>query len=349
MCGWEYYGVATALLKNDNLTASYPGQAQPYWSSTVFAISGVDMSSIFDPLLPVAEHCPSSGDCVVNFNTSGSSDWIFVTAVENDAGCSVAVGGYRDWTLLTDNAGYSEVDYQVSAPGTVQSHSFSCPHGGGPVLEVADAVQAPSTSPIAFGGPSCGENPTHGSAVSTGSYSSKAGNVIVVVAGTMHGPVKFTPSMVTDTLGDSYSLAVSNNYDGIWTATARSTGTNRITFTNTALSTFYAICAEEYSNARVGMNAAVNRWNGSPDGTAMGVTVSGAAQTSWIVGGFISWDTAYVTMPSPNVARHSIIKFNLNVLDGDVPVSSSNTLTAFLSQGGTNWYGAAIELRWLFD
>jgi hypothetical protein len=97
------------------------------------------------------------------------------------------------------------------------------------------------------------------------------------------------------------------------------------------------------------MNAAVNRWNGSPDGTAMGVTVSGAAQTSWIVGGFISWDTAYVTMPSPNVARHSIIKFNLNVLDGDVPVSSSNTLTAFLSQGGTNWYGAAIELRWLFD
>jgi hypothetical protein len=475
MCAWEYYGVATTLLKNDNLTASYPGQRQPYWSSTVFAISGVDMSSIFDPLLPVAEHCPSTGDCTVNFNTSGSSsDWIFVTSVENDAGCTVAVGGYRDWTLLTDNFGYSEVDYQVNGSAT---HSFSCPRGGGPVLEVADAVQAPPTNLlsnpgfetgnfngwsqtgmiiradagsmhsglygaapaydrstqyysaftlqqnlpsamagssiariqlwyrwgttadsvqvlytdgsytqtnlpyvgswtlvnaafdstktvsgikvvrtssqgnninlddfviqaaiVAYSGSPCGENPTPGSAVSTGSYPSKAGNLIVVVAGTMHGPAQFASSMVTDTLGDFYSLLVSNNYIGIWTATARSTGTNMLTFTNRALSTYYAICAEEYSHVS-GLTIALA--NGGVSASPSIAIPDGAG--SLMVGGFISWTTASATMPSPSVGRHSITNNNLNVLIGDVSFSYSDTLSATLSSS-TNWYGAAIKL-----
>lgn len=191
----------------------------------------------------------------------------------------------------------------------------------------------------AVGGPACGENDPEGTTASTGSYTSTSGDIIVVVAGTMHGPITFTSSMVTDTIGNAYSLRTSNNEVGIWTATAKSTGTNSIAFTNSGSSTFYAVCAEEYSGASVGTNE--NTSSGS--GTPLTVAVSGAASASWVVGGFISWDTASISMSSPDVLRQSYVNFNLNINEGDVPASGSPTLTV-LSASQT-WYGAAVELK----
>jgi len=207
------------------------------------------------------------------------------------------------------------------------------------VIVIPRISPAGATAIAAIAGPTCGENDPAGTTTSTGGYSSSSGDVIVVVAGTMHGPITFTSSMVTDNIGNTYSLATSNNDVGIWTATAKSSGTDTITFTNNGSSTYYGICAEEYSGSSVGTN--VNTSSGT--GTSLTVSVSGAASTSWVVGGFVSWRTASISMSSPDVQRQNDVNPNLNVDEGDVPASGSTTLTGTLS-ASTSWYGAAFEL-----
>ncbi len=229
---------------------------------------------------------------------------------------------------LTQNGSCVVANPQAVATGTIGESQTSLGH-----------VSCPAASSIsAVAGPTCGENMGLGTSISTGSYSSGSGDVTVVVAGTMHGPVTFTSSMVTDTIGNTYSLRTSNNDVGVWTAIARSSGSNNITFTGGS-STYWAICAEEYSGASVG--AKVNTSSGT--GTSLPVTVSGAASTSWVVGGFVSWRTASISMSNPDVQRQNKVNPNLDIDEGDVPAGASTTLTATLS-ASTSWYGAAIEL-----
>ncbi|HVH15975.1 MAG TPA: NosD domain-containing protein, partial [Candidatus Angelobacter sp.] len=196
--------------------------------------------------------------------------------------------------------------------------------------------------PVVFvAAPSGNENSLTGTTVSTGSFTATAGDLIVVAAGTMHGPVIFASAMVTDTLGNTYSLAAKSSNVGIWTTKASSSGNDIIRFTNSGASTYYAISAAEYSGATVGTNTGT----GSGTGNSLNVAVSGASSTSLVVGGFISWRTSSITMSSPDNQRQSDGYPNLNIIIGDVAASSSTTLTASLGSSSTDWYGIAVELR----
>ncbi|HVH16330.1 MAG TPA: hypothetical protein VNA15_11525, partial [Candidatus Angelobacter sp.] len=198
----------------------------------------------------------------------------------------------------------------------------------GAAIELTPASGA--NNGIAFAvAPSCSENDPSGTTVSTGSFTTTPGDVIVMVVGTMHGPIFVTSSKVQDSLGNAYTLTTGDNNMEVWTATARSSGSDTITFTNSASGAYYAICAAEYSGATVGTNTGT----GTGTGSLLREAVQVAASTSWLVGGFVSWRTPSITMSSPDNQRQSDVNPNLNIIIGDIataPPGNGNTHSPIL-------------------
>jgi len=344
------YAKRVSAINGNSITYLYTSTAASSTSNTIT----VTMSASGDMAIAAAEYSgvvgfgasntsTGTGTALsVSMTTQHANSWVLVAYGWTGSGVHSGDTGFVD--RHAGNPSNQGLDYgDTGAAKQVGTYSYSATFGASNTwamiaLEISNSSS--TTGPSAVAGPTCGENDPQGTTTSTGSYTSTSGDIIAVVAGTMHGPITFTSSMVTDTIGNTYSLRTSNTDVGVWTATAKSTGTNIITFTNSGSSTYYAICAEEYSGASVGTN--VNTSSGS--GTSLTVAVSGASSTSWVVGGFISWDTTSISMSSPDVQRQYRANFNLNVDEGDVPASSSTTLTASLS-ASQSWYGAAIELK----
>jgi hypothetical protein len=139
---WEYYAVAEAPLKSDNITVIFSIADHYLDSSLVFqvlAIKGVNPQNTFDrsPTFPANVLCESPHtrfECSVSVETS-ASDSVIATVAINDAGpCTVPAG----FLAIGSSGGQFEADYLVVSSSQTNL-LFSC-SGSDPVAISVDAV-----------------------------------------------------------------------------------------------------------------------------------------------------------------------------------------------------------------
>jgi hypothetical protein len=132
---WEYYGLATAALLNDNITVAFDGDSEMV---QVFAITG----SSYDPNLPIASPCGSAdgifgpNTCSVAY-TSSNQEFAFAIVAMNDAPpCAVSEG----FTRMVMRSSDLEIDYRNGGS------FFSC-EGTDPTGIVVDGILSATPEP----------------------------------------------------------------------------------------------------------------------------------------------------------------------------------------------------------